>query len=94
MSRPRFDLGRRSEDVLVVSVHGDLDLGSADDLRTALEVTRWRNEIRLTHSPSVAVAPRVHACSTPVAFTASTTRRASRSLSISAAMAPAQRATS
>src|SRR5262245_14049578 len=35
----------------------------------ALEVTRSRNEIWLTHSPSVAVTRSVHACSTPVAFT-------------------------
>src|SRR5262245_30926910 len=36
---------------------------------TALEVTRWRDEIWLTHSPSVAVTRSVHTCSTPVAFT-------------------------
>src|SRR5260221_9641756 len=34
-----------------------------------IEVTRWRNEIWLTQSPSVATACNVQICSTPVAFT-------------------------
>jgi anti-anti-sigma factor len=47
VSRPRFDLGRRHEDVLVVSVHGDLDLGSADDLRSALDSLNGADVLRV-----------------------------------------------